>query len=318
MGTGQELHAIVNPVSGAGRTRRLWPRLAARLSAAGVRVRETFTRAPGDATRIAREFLRRGVVEILSVGGDGTANEVANAFFEDGKPVAPGACLAILPTGTGRDFARSLGIRSRSEAVRAALRGVLRRIDVGCLTFGREGRSGERYFVNAADVGLGATAADLINRSSKVLGGILTYLLGAVRAALSYEGAHVRVVVDGRPLHDGPTEMVLIANGRYHAGGMKMAPSASMDDGAFEVLVLERISRAALLFGLLPRVYVGRHLSHPRIRYARGSDVQVFAEKAVPFECDGEQPGTTDLRARILPLALAVRAPAFSAERVGG
>jgi len=296
-------------VSGAGRTRRRWPRLRARIEASGLRVHTHLTTAPGEATDLTRGLLQAGVREILSVGGDGTANEVVNGFFLDGAPVAVDAVLTVLPTGTGHDFARSLGIRSVDHALAVLRDGTVRRIDLGLLEFQAADGTRTRYFVNAADAGLGATAAALINRSRKVLGGLLTYLLGALRAALRYEGQPVEVVVDGRRLVVGPAEMVLVANGRFHAGGMRLAPRARLTDGAFEIFVLERVSRLALITSVLPRAYFGRHAGHPGVRYVRGREVRIRAAKPLPVELDGEQPGTTDARAWVVPGALWIRMP---------
>jgi len=304
-----EIHAIVNPASGAGRTRLRWPRLARRIEALGARVYSYFTQGPGDATRIARCLLERGVRELLSVGGDGTANEVANGFFSDGEALRADAILSVMPTGTGHDFARSLGIRSVAQAVETLRNGVVTRIDLGLASYRGAGGRETRCFVNAADVGLGAATAAAINRSRKILGGLLTYLLGAVRGIVLFEPDLAQVTVDGGRVSEGPTHMVLIANGRFHAGGMRMAPGARMSDGLLEVLVLEQVSRLALVATILPRAYAGTHVTHRAIRQQRGREVEVRAPRALPFEMDGEQPGTTDLRIRILPNALSVRVP---------
>jgi YegS/Rv2252/BmrU family lipid kinase len=304
-----ELHAIVNPVSGAGRTRRRWPELATKLEAIGWRVRSYVTTAPGDATGVARRLLSAGARELLSVGGDGTANEVVNGFFREGHAMAGDAILSVMPTGTGHDFARSLGIAGIGEAIAALAAGRICRIDVGLAEYRTDGGCARRCFVNAADAGVGAVAAARINRSRKLLGGRLTYLVGAARAILTYQPRPARVVVDGTTISDEPMEMVLVANGRFHAGGMRMAPMACMADGLFEVFVLRRIPKLSLLLSLLPRAYRGAHVSHPAVHHVRGRDVQVQAA-GLPLETDGEQPGTADLRIRVLPQALRVRVPA--------
>jgi len=306
---GRVIHAIVNPRSGAGWTRWRWPRIAQRLDGAGVVVRSYVTSAPDEATRLTRDLLCAGVPEILSVGGDGTANEVANGFLRDGRPIAPDAVLSLMPTGTGHDFARSLGIASTTDALAALLDGHVRAVDVGWIDYrGPDGRA-QRCFVNAADVGIGAVAAARINRSSKLLGGFLTYLVGAARTIVTARPRLARVVIDGVPVLDGPVQMILIANGGFHAGGMRMAPGASLTDGQFEVLVLQGVPRTALLGSILPRAYRGTHIRHPAIVYGRGREVEVSADEPLPFEMDGESPGTTDLTARVLPGALRVRVP---------
>lgn len=313
--TDSELTVIINPVSGNGRAGRRWPEIARRMRARGISLVEHRTTGPGDAERLARTALIGGAREIVVVGGDGTANEVVNGFFDDGQPVAPDAVLSVVPCGTGRDFARSLGIRSIEEAVDLIGTGPVAAIDVGHVTYHNDGKPTSRYFVNCADVGLGAETAALINRSSKALGGLLAYLLGAVRTIVTFRGQVARVRVDGQDIHHDRMGMVVLANGRYHAGGMFMAPDASMTDGEFDILVLRDVPKPVLLGSLLPRVYRGKHIGHPAVFHCRGRQVDVIADGVLPFEADGEQPGTTDLRAVVLPAALSVRIP--PAARVG-
>ncbi|GIW42985.1 MAG: lipid kinase [Candidatus Binatia bacterium] len=302
----RELFAVVNPVAGAGRTRRRWPAIAAELGRRGFRVRSHFTEAPGWATAKVREWLQAGVRHVVAVGGDGTVNEVANGFFLDGEPIAPDAVLSVVPSGTGHDFARSVGIQSVTSALDALATGNVRSIDVCHAAFFQNGRRATRYFFNAADVGLGAAAAQAVNRSRKLLGGLWTYVAGAIRALWSFRPVVTEVVVDGQQLSSGATEMVLIANGRFHAGGMRMAPMADPADGWLEVLVLKQVSRLHLLLSLLPRVLNGTHLHDRALAYQRGRRVVVRSAEPLLFEMDGEQPGTTDVQVEVVPRALQV------------
>jgi len=304
----QEVDAIINPASGNGRTQRVWPGVAGRLRARGITVREHLTSAPGDATRLARDLVLGGAREILVAGGDGTLNEVVNGLFDDGRALAPDVVVSVVPCGTGRDFSRSLGIRNTDHALSVLTDGKVYTVDVGRITYQEDGAARNRYFLNVADVGLGAETAALLNRSSKALGPFLAYFLGAARTILTFRGHVARVVVDGQTIFHGPIGMVVLANGRYHAGGMDMAPMASLTDGLFEVLVLREVPRRILLGSLLPRVYRGRHIGHAAVLHLTGREVMVEAEGTLLFECDGEQPGATDIRAVVLPRSLRVRA----------
>ncbi len=301
-----ELFVVVNPVAGAGKTRRRWPALAAELEERGFRLQPYFTEGPGMATVKVREWLQRGVRHVVAVGGDGTVNEVANGFFCNGQPVAGEAVLSVIPCGTGHDFARSVGVGTVSDALNALAHGNVRSIDAALAAFYQGGQRVTRFFFNAADVGLGAAAAAAVNRSRKLIGGLWTYVAGTVRALWSFRCVATEVVVDGQPLSSGPTEMVLVANGGFHAGGMRMAPMADPSDGLLEVLVLRQVSRVNLLFSLLPRVLNGRHLGHPALAHTRGRRVVVCSAQPLLFEMDGEQPGTTDVTIEVVPSALQV------------
>ena len=310
MGMDRTLYAIVNPASASGRTKQAWPAILDKLGARGYVVEAYETVGPGDATRVARMLVQRGVPELVAVGGDGTLNEVVNGFFtEDGEPISAQTILSVIPAGTGRDLSRTLGIRDIDHALDVLGSSTVQRIDVGLAHHhvGTEERC--RCFVNMADVGLGAAVWGRVGRPSKRLGGRLTYLIWAGPTMLVFFWEPATVMVDGQVFYDGPVGMVVLANGRFHAGGMRMAPMASLADGRFEVLVLEDVPRPVLLGSLLPRVYRGTHISHPNVRHCQGREVMIRAPEPLLFEMDGEQVGMTDVTARVVASAIALRVP---------
>ncbi len=304
-----EIDIIINPTSGNGRAGRAWPALKRQIEAMGLIPREHRTAGIGDATRITRERLCSGAREIAVVGGDGTLNEVVNGFFHDGIPVAPDATLSIIPCGTGRDFSRMLKIAGPERAIRLLPVSVVRPIDVGLIRYRADGENRSRCFINVADVGLGAETAAWMNQSSKAAGGFLSYLAGVIRTILVFRGRPATVIVDDELIHEGPIGMVVLANASYLAGGMRMAPAASLTDGLLDVLVLRDVPKRVLLTSLLPSVYRGTHIQHPAVLHLRGKKINVRSPIPLPFEVDGEQPGTTDLQATVLPRTLRVRMP---------
>jgi diacylglycerol kinase (ATP) len=306
---GRRLHVIVNPMSGNGGTRRAWPTIDRRLKRLGFDVDFRMTESSGDGARLGREAIEAGVDEVAIVGGDGTVNEVVNGLFtaSHGKPLD--VILSVLPSGTGRDFSRSIGLRRFNHALETLGDGEVHPIDVGRVDYQDAYGERARYFVNAGDVGLGAETAALLNRSSKILGGKISYFLGAARSIFNFKGRPARIEADGEIIHDGPLAMTCFANGRYHAGGMLMAPDASMSDGRLDLLVLTDAPKYTLLGSVLPRVYVGKHIDHPAVTHRLASEIRVTAEEPLLFEVDGEQPGTTDIRVTVLPGSLRVRMP---------
>lgn len=304
------VHAIVNPVAGSGRPARAWPSIRQRLEQLGLRVDELHTAEPGAATYLARHLVQNGVRELLVVGGDGTLNEVVNGCLDqDGHPLGP-VTLTIVPCGTGRDFPRLFGITRPEQAVDLLRWGETCRVDVGFLQFrDPAGLPRSRFFVNMADIGLGAETAAWVSHSTKQLGGFLAYLVGAMRTILRHRAATLSITVDGRHVFEGPALMVAIANGRFHAGGMRIAPMASVTDGQLEVFVLRNVSRLELLGSLLPAVYRGAHVGHPAVEHWSGRTVRVEAAEPIRVEMDGEPVGTTDIEARAVPRALTLRVP---------
>lgn len=292
-GRDEQLHAIVNPAAGNGRGKRQWPKVARHLIQSGIAFDSYFTHGAGDATRIARSLAEQGVGTIVAVGGDGTVNEIINGMLCDSGPVSPATRLALVPCGTGKDLARTLGTRTVEALVQALDGGETARIDVGRIEFtAASGGREARYFANVADMGLGAETAERINRSSKALGGLITYMRGAVQTIASYQARPVRVTVDGAEIYDGKAHMVIFANGRYFAGGMRIAPVASIQDGEFDIFVLEDVGKAALLGSLLPRVYFGRHVEADGVIHLHGKSADIESDELL-VEMDGEQPGRT-------------------------
>ncbi|MGN6699732.1 MAG: diacylglycerol/lipid kinase family protein [Thermomicrobiales bacterium] len=300
---------IVNPAAGAGQAERRWPALADRLHAAGLAFTAAVTCRPGDATWLARDAAAGGATTIAVVGGDGTVNEVVNGLLAAGADSVTRPALAILPAGTGADFARSRGIRSLDGAIAALLHGQAQTIDLGHVTF-RDEAGGEqtRLFANVADCGLGPIVSQQIAGAPKGLGPA-AYFYGALRAIAGYRPVEVRVGVDDHIAYTGPSQLVAVANSAYFGGGMHIAPKASSADGQFDIVILGDVSRAALTTDLLPRVYRGAHLRHPAIHFARGAAVTIETSAPLPLETDGEIAGTTPARFTLLPGALHVLHP---------
>lgn len=313
------LHAIVNPAAGSGRAGKRWPGYARALSTAGFTLQAHITTGPGDATVIARQLAEQGAETILCVGGDGTTNEVVNGLVANDLPVNPHTRLALIPCGTGKDFARTIGTRSVEATIQALQSGSTALADVGRIQYldNRTGHLETRYFANVADTGIGAATAARINASSKALGGLVSYLKGAVHSIVVYQPWDVTVEVDGAPLYAGDAGMVVFANGRYFAGGMLVAPEASLCDGLLDIFVLEGVGKRALLTSLLPRVYRGKHVGRPGVRHIRGSTATVRSTADMLVELDGEQVGVAPITVSVARQALHIVGTADALARSG-
>jgi diacylglycerol kinase (ATP) len=218
--------------------------------------------------------------------------------------------LAVVPIGTGLDFVRTYGIPTRFEdAVRTALTGRTQTIDVGRVSFRTwAGEEAERYLCNVGSVGMSGAVAQRANGMTKVFGGRATFFYALLRVFLEWENTVIDVDLDGERrserMHD-----VVVANGRYHAGAMRLAPDARPDDGLFDVLTIGDVTKLDFVT-TAPKLYRGTHVSHPKVDVARARVVQVDAVERLPIELDGEQVGTTPARFEIVPGALRVRVPA--------
>lgn len=300
-----ELSIIVNPAADNGETRRFWPHAAHALREAGLEFETTHTTGPGDATRLAELAGRNGGRIVMYVGGDGTANEVANGIMRLPRPIRP--ALASLPKGTGADLPRALGLeRGVDAAVARVRRGSVRWMDVARASFiAPGGAPTTRYFVNMADVGLGGYVAARVDSRSKAFGGFASFLSSIMSSFWRYENRPMRATVDGLAVFSGRAASIVVANGPYFAGGMRMAPGADPWDGRLDVVVLGDVDKRDLLVNLR-RLYRGRHLDHPKVHAYRGTEVLIEAEGSVPLEMDGEHPGFAPFHVRLLPRALPV------------
>lgn len=314
-----DLFLVVNPAARHGQAARIWPGVARRLKARDLTFEAVFTRQLGDGTALAREALGRGARVVVAVGGDGTANEVANGFFGvDSTLVVPEARFGFIPTGTGTDLARSLGFpRHDLDAAIAALGPGGRHVavDVGRVRYvAPDGRPIQRYFLNGADLGLGGETAAMARSTAswaKRLGGFGAYLVAATLAILRHRPRRVQCVVDSVRIK-ASTDIIFVANGSFIGGGMLVAPGASLDDGWLDVIVLRSVGKADLLFRLLPGIYRGAHLRHPAVTVHRARHVEVTSTEPLLLQLDGEQPGTSPAAFDVVPRALPILLPPAS------
>ena len=195
---------VVNPRSGAGRTRRTLAELERGLRRVGITHELLETRHPGHASQLAREACAKGCDVLAVVGGDGTLNEVAQAYVNaDGAPLS-GPPLALIPSGTGGDFARCCRFADgHLEAALERLRArKLRDLDLGILRLNdAEEQPVSRAFINIASAGISGDVDERVARGPKWLGGKLAFLLATLGSSLSYRHFPVRISIDGRTWH---------------------------------------------------------------------------------------------------------------------
>ncbi len=226
-------------------------------------------------------------------------NEVVNGA------VGTNAEIAVLPNGTGQDFGRTHGIPTGfDDAVRVALAGEARAIDIGRVVLGDE----TRYFANVGSAGMSGSVARRANTMSKRLGGRATFFYALTREFIAWQNTEVTVRLADGEERSGAMHDVIVAIGRWHGGGMKLAPDAIHDDGLFDVVFIGDVNKLDFLT-TAPRLYSGKYLSHPKVDHVRSATVEIDATEPLPVEVDGEPIGTTPARFEVVPAALRVRVP---------
>jgi len=286
------IYTIVNPMSSNGKTGKRWPRYRKKFKEAGLDLHIKETHYPGHAVNLTKRGLNNGYKTIMAVGGDGTVNEIVNGFFEDGELIDNEAALLIFSQGTGSDYIKSLGLNKQIETVVNVYNRYQKRwVDIGKIKYNDfDQKETERYFVNTADVGIGGETVEYVNRASKLMGGILTYLFGAVRTLIKYENKVMKLDVDQNEIRNSLTNSVMVSLGKYFAGGMPIAPEAEIDDGYFDILILGDFSKRETLLNLY-RAYQGTHLDYPKIDYLKGKHVKIDSQERVLIDIDGESAG---------------------------
>ncbi len=299
---------IVNPISAAGKTGRLWPKLEQEIRRLWGNVYEvTFTERPFQAAQLTSQALRGGCPKVVSIGGDGTLNEVVNGFFDRGKLIAPEAALGILELGTGADFVKSLALPAGVPRLLHLIRdGRPEKIDVGLATFlGKNGRQQSRYFINILDFGLGGAVVERVNRSSKRLGGKIAFLKGILLTLATYKNKSIRFRLDEGPWQTQKLNNFIVANGRYFGGGLLPAPQALLDDGLFDVVLLGDVGRLEAVLNL-SKLRKGTHFENPKVSGTRAAQIEAESIEPVFIDMDGEFVGELPAKILVLPQILPI------------
>ena len=244
---------------------------------------------PGAGSDLAKKAAMDEADVVVAVGGDGTVNEVANGILSSERSLR----LAVVPAGSGSDFARTFSLGTNPETVTALIdNGQTRPIDAVSVN--------GRWFVNAGEVGLGAAVVKRAAAWPKWLGPTVYGLALAVELP-RFKATPCRVTVDGVTVETS-LHNVVIANCRYLGGGMHISPKSLPGDGLLEVLIFAGPKTDAIT--LVPKIYRGRHLPHADVVEMQGARVTVQADWPLPVEGDGEPMGATPAEFVVSPGAL--------------
>ena len=300
---GDRFLAVVNPAAGGGRCGRMAPEVIEGIRSAGVAVDVAETRAPGDATRMARSEYQRGRRCFLAVGGDGTCFEIVNGVFPEALTRGR-VTLGLLPLGTGNSFLRDF-VPPRTNQVEYALEAIgagrTRACDVMRLTHA----AGTLYFINLLSMGFAADVATLVNRRFKGLGE-LGYLLGVLTGLARLRRRAFPVRLDEDAEMDRRRCLFLsFNNSKFTGGKMMIAPKAETASGLVEYVRWGPIGRLGLVWNL-STLYDGTHLAHPLAERRAARRVEFELEGPVDVMVDGEVMTVKCKRIEVLPGAMDV------------
>lgn len=295
---------IWNPMAGQRDAQQPLREAVEALEEGGWHVRVREAAHPSDCMGLARSAVAEGAGVVIAAGGDGTVNAVANAL------VGSRAALGVLPLGTGNVWAKQLGLPAwglpMRHPVREAARGLLeasvRRVDVG--------RANGRYFLLWTGVGIDAQVAHEVEPLVELrhrLGNVL-YAVTGLTVALSFTGTHSTVVLDNR-IERRRVVLMIVANIQLYGGGLfQLAPAAYLDDGYLDVFLFRGQGLAATLHHLFS-VLTRYHMRDPQMIYYRARTIDIYTDKPMAVQVDGEAAGETPLHVEVVPQALRVLVP---------
>jgi YegS/Rv2252/BmrU family lipid kinase len=281
---------VVNPVAGGGRSLRVMDRARGAFPGPAEVV---VSMSPPDAEEQACRGAIEGYSPVVAVGGDGTVQQVANGLLRCAEPPPMG----IVPAGSGNDLIRTLRLPKNPEAaIRLAWSDVAGPIDVGICN--------GRHFLNVAGVGLDTKVAEAVNARPDGSRGRLIYVAEALRALRRYENPELTLRLDDKTIVTRSL-LVAIGNGRYFAGGMKVCPAATPDDGWLNVTIGGDLGRLETL-ALLPTIFVGQHGRHRKVAFHRARRVCIDGPAGMAVQLDGEVTGSLPAEISIRPGALRI------------
>ena len=283
--------AILNPAAGSAENTEA---LRGKLERLGSCKIET-TEQAGDAQKFANRAVAGGCDLIISAGGDGTLNEVVNGIAEQNSQCR----IGIVPLGTGNDFARSIGLPAKvDECLEIIARGQAKAIDLVRVTSDQV-----RYFVNVSAGGFSGVVDEKLTAEIKKSWGPLAYLRGAAAALPELRAYKTTVVFDDKETIAMNLYNVIIANGRYVAGGISVAPEAIINDGAIDVFLIPEKPVTELTV-LVAQLLLGKHTGNDAIVYRRAAKVAVNSKPGMWFNVDGELVGNEPALFEVMPGAM--------------
>lgn len=298
-------YIIANPTSGGGAVQKCWPAIERLLQELGFSYSVHFTERSGHATRIAEDAVGKGYRHLLGIGGDGTNHEIANGILRQTFVPSAEITSALLPVGTGNDWARTYQLasdpRRRLEQI---LLGKTRLQDAGLVRYHQAGQPAERYFVNVAGLAydgyIGQQMAQ--HRVTKRW----QYLLLVGKYLFHYRLKKARISYDDRQTEDF-FYTINVGICRYSGGGMQFVPQAIPDDGLFALTFARRLQKWEVL-AQTRRFYNGTLLQHPKVEGYQARVVRIEAVGGEPtlLEADGEFLGETPVEFILLEKALRV------------
>lgn len=278
---------IVNPTAGKRRLRKEWINIYRTLKRAAIYFSVQSTEYQGHATILARQLVQNGFSKILIIGGDGTVNEVVNGIFTSGTPDPSIVTIALIPYGTGNDWARYWGLNSmtRNQIIDTLYQRNTESVDVGLITFTHNNEKRQQYFINGAGFGFDGLVVNITNRLKRILGGYAwIYSLSVLSAVFRYRPT--RMEITGGDKHiDDKIFSISVGNGCYSGGGLKQT-NGNPTDGKLYIMAMHTPSFLKIIKGL-GYLFRGEIYKFPLAETIESSEITIQTTHTTNIETDG-------------------------------
>lgn len=299
---------IVSSMSGGGKAGQEWTEIADRLEARGISYSVSFTKYRFHAREIATEALKEGFRQIIVVGGDGALHEVLSGIMTQSKVPSNQATLAIIPVGSGNDWARLHEIpKGYDDVTDVIARGKSVVQDVAKVDSVMDGAPFTSYMVNIGGLGFDAQVChnfDLEKKEGKATSDAL-YLKCLLKGFMGYDSRYFRIITDGNLFYEGDVFSVAMGIGKYSGGGMIQTPNALFDDGLIDLTVIKNIPKSKIL-RKIPTLFTGKIYDVKEVIHTKARLIEVSAEPESFVEVDGEAVGLSPIRVEVIPAAIRV------------
>jgi YegS/Rv2252/BmrU family lipid kinase len=300
----KEWLVIVNPNAGNGKGKKDWDSISSLLKDEDLLFTVKFTERKGQAISFTLEGITAGFRKIITVGGDGTLNEVVNGVFLNNVCSTLEISLALIPVGTGNDWGRMFGIPiDYKKAIKIIRDNKLMVHDVGLVSFFNGPEKKNRYFINIAGLGFESVVVKRTNiQKDKGHSGKLIYFYNLLMSLLFYKNTKAEIIIDGVK-SNADVFSINVGNGRYCGGGMRQTPDALPNDGLLDVTIINGMGKFEIIRNL-KILYDGTILSHPKIDGYKCKNIKVNSDSLMYTEADGESLGHTPAEFSILPSSI--------------
>jgi len=286
---------IINPIAGKKDSTRLIPVIEKQFTS-NDDYQIIVTEQIGHATQIATTYQKEDDVCLYAIGGDGTAFEILNGLND-------GVSMAVIPNGTGNDYFRMINYQSDDieQILIDTINGKTVLVDYGM--------ANDRRYLNSSSMGVDADVNDLANKigAKYPIPKSMVYIVAAIITIFNVKPIDIDMILDGKEIKKHAL-LIAVMNGKYYGGGFLPTPMADIQDGLFNICVVENMKFSRIV-KVLPKYFKGEHIGIPEISFYQANTAILNTPNEVLYGCDGETKYATNIEYRLFKKALSLRVP---------